>query len=130
MCAGLPPYPQEFQYYGNDKISWVYHVAVWGARCALQHFSLSSCGLLHFYAPLRHRFHVLPREFVTHKWHAANKWAGTQREEVRQKMLNAFNKFKEASIRRHFAKLLCSCLLNESCCVTSCPSGHQIRQTP
>jgi hypothetical protein len=31
-CAGLPPYPQVFQYYGNDKISWVYHVAVWGAR--------------------------------------------------------------------------------------------------
>jgi hypothetical protein len=44
MCAGLPPYPQEFQYYGNDKISWVYHVAVWGARCALEHnISLSSC---------------------------------------------------------------------------------------
>jgi hypothetical protein len=43
------------------------------------------------------RFHVLPLEFVTHKWHVANRWAGPQRVEVKQKMLDAFNKFKEVS---------------------------------
>ena len=43
---------------------------------------------------------MLPHEFVTHKWHAANKWAGQQRQEVKQKMLDAFNKFKEASLAR------------------------------
>lgn len=53
---------------------------------------LSCCDVLtHVFG---HRFHVLPHEFVTHKWHAANKWAGQQRQDVKQKMLDAFNKFK------------------------------------
>ncbi len=44
---------------------------------------------------------MLPHEFVTHKWHVANKWAGQQRQDVKQKMLDAFNKFKEV---RFFAR--------------------------
>jgi hypothetical protein len=65
-----------------------------GARGEVHVFSsLDSAAL----TQCRDRFHVLPHEFVTHQWHAANKWAGSQRDEVKQKMLDAFNKFKEVS---------------------------------
>lgn len=68
----LPSYNKDFRYYGNDKISWVYHVAVWGAR-----------------------FYVYPEEFVTHKFHPPNPWSGPERDQYRETVRVAFLNFKE-----------------------------------
>jgi hypothetical protein len=68
----LPKYGLEFVYYGNDKISFIYNLAAWGAR-----------------------FVVMPEGFITHKWHPRNEWSQAERLANQPFVLTAFDKFAD-----------------------------------